>query len=286
MEDVDRREDPEATRTTVRERYGRVAEGSTGCCGAPDGHAEQSRRLGYTDAEMAAVPQGADLGLGCGNPTALASLRPGETVLDLGSGAGFDAFLAAQTVGADGHVIGVDMTPAMIAKAQENARTAGISNTEFRLGTVEELPVESASIDVVISNCVINLSPDKPRVFREAFRVLKPGGRLLVSDIVLRAPLPERVRASVAAYVGCVAGAALIDDYLQAIGAAGFTAVQVMKETDASALLSADCACASDPLVADIIAAIGDAEELRRLVTSVVSITVSARKRDRRGLAV
>jgi ubiquinone/menaquinone biosynthesis C-methylase UbiE len=170
------------------------------------------------------------------------------------------------------------MTPAMVAKAQDNARQAGVSNTEFRLGTIEDLPVESDSIDAVISNCVINLSPDKPRVFREAFRVLKPGGRLLVSDIVLRAALPERVRTSVEAYIGCVAGAALKGDYLQAIADAGFIDVQVLTETDASALLTASCAGAGDPLVADVIAAVGDAEELRRLVTSVASIAVSARK--------
>ncbi|MFI5395999.1 MAG: arsenite methyltransferase [Candidatus Binatia bacterium] len=272
------REDPDSARATVRERYGRIAEESTGCCGTTGGHAEHSRRIGYSDAEITAAPPGADLGLGCGNPTALALLRPGETVLDLGSGAGFDAFLAARVVGAAGRVIGVDMTSAMIAKAQENARKAGVTNAEFRLGTIEELPIEDASVDVVISNCVINLSPDKPRVFREAFRVLKPGGRLLVSDIVLRTPLPERVLASVEAYVGCVAGAALRSDYLQAITDAGFSQVQVLTETDASALLAADCACAPDPLVADVIAAVGDAEELRRLVAGVASIAVSARK--------
>jgi ubiquinone/menaquinone biosynthesis C-methylase UbiE len=279
MKAVLRSEDPETTRATVRERYGRIAKESSSCCGAGDGQAaEQSRRIGYSSAEIAAAPEGANLGLGCGNPTALALLRPGETVLDLGAGAGFDAFLAAGAVGVEGRVIGVDMTPAMVAKAQDNARQAGVSNTEFRLGTIEDLPVESDSIDAVISNCVINLSPDKPRVFREAFRVLKPGGRLLVSDIVLRAALPERVRTSVEAYIGCVAGAALKGDYLQAIADAGFIDVQVLTETDASALLTASCAGAGDPLVADVIAAVGDAEELRRLVTSVASIAVSARK--------
>jgi ubiquinone/menaquinone biosynthesis C-methylase UbiE len=279
MKPAVRSEDPETTRATVRERYGRIAKESRGCCGARDGQAaEQSRRIGYSSAEIAAAPEGANLGLGCGNPTALALLRPGETVLDLGAGAGFDAFLAAGAVGVDGRVIGVDMTPAMVAKAQDNARKAGVGNTEFRLGTIEELPVESDSIDAVISNCVINLSPDKPRVFREAFRVLKSGGRLLVSDIVLRAALPDRVRTSVEAYIGCVAGAALQGDYLQAIADAGFVDVQVLTETDASALVAASCSGTGDPLVADVIAAVGDAEELRRLVTSVASIAVSARK--------
>jgi arsenite methyltransferase len=279
MDHAGQPEDPDATRATVRERYGRIAEESTSCCGAADSRAAAvSRRIGYSEAEIGAAPQGANLGLGCGNPTALASLRPGETVLDLGSGAGFDAFLAARAVGPEGHVIGVDMTPAMIAKAQDNARAAGITNTEFRLGTIEELPIEDASVDVVISNCVINLSPDKPRVFREAFRVLKPGGRLLVSDIVLRTPLPERIRASVEAYVGCVAGAALKSDYLGAIVDAGFSDVRVAQETDASALLSAACTGTPDPLVAEVIAAVGDAEELRRLATGVASLAVSARK--------
>jgi ubiquinone/menaquinone biosynthesis C-methylase UbiE len=264
-------DDAETTRAVVRDRYGRIATDG-GHCGA----AALSERIGYSAAEIGAAPEGANLGLGCGNPTARAQLRRGQTVLDLGSGAGFDAFLAARAVGPEGRVIGVDMTPAMIAKAQENARKAGVSNTEFRLGTIEELPVESQSIDVVISNCVINLSADKPRVFREAFRVLKPGGRLLVSDIVLRAPLPERVRASVEAYVGCVAGAALKSEYLQAIVQAGFSDVHVVAETDASALLAGTCA--SDPLVADVIAAVGDAEELRRLAASVASVTVSAAK--------
>lgn len=265
--------DAQATRAAVRDRYGRIAADA-----ATGGAAAVSEHIGYSAAEMAAVPEGANLGLGCGNPTALAHLRPGDCVLDLGSGAGFDALLAAQAVGPDGRVIGVDMTPEMIAKAQANASTAGATNVEFRRGTIEELPVADQSVDVVISNCVINLSPDKPRVFREAFRVLKPGGRLLVSDIVLRAPLPEHVLASVAAYVGCVAGAALEADYLQAIADAGFTAVEVVSERDASTLLAASCACTTDPLLADVIVAVGGVEEARRLATQVASITVAGRK--------
>ncbi len=278
MERTTGSDDAEATRAALRDRYGRIA--GNGATGSGEGGAAAalSERIGYSSAEIGAVPEGANLGLGCGNPTALAQLRAGDTVLDLGSGAGFDAFLAARAVGPEGRVLGVDMTPEMIAKAQENARKAGVSNTEFRLGAIEELPVEDASIDVVISNCVINLSPDKPRVFREAFRVLKPGGRLLVSDIVLHSPLPERVRASVEAYVGCVAGAALRHDYLRAIADAGFLDVEVVKETDASALLATSCACTPDPLLADVIAAVGGADAARRLAASVASITVSAAK--------
>lgn len=271
-------ENAEATRATVRDRYGRIAKRAATCCDRSDAAAAVSERLGYTPAQMNAVPEGANLGLGCGNPTALAQLRPGDTVLDLGSGAGFDAFLAVQAVGPEGRVIGVDMTPEMIAKAQENARKAGVPNAEFRLGTIEKLPVEDQSIDVIISNCVINLSPDKPRVFREAFRVLKPGGRLLVSDIVLRAPLPAPVLASVAAYVGCVAGAALKNDYLSTIADAGFTAVEVLSERDASVLLPSSCACTADPLLAEVIAAVGGVEEAQRLAATVASVTVSATK--------
>jgi arsenite methyltransferase len=258
-------------RDAVRERYARVAEGST-----PPAADDVASAVGYGAQDLQAVPEGANLGLGCGNPVALAALRPGEVVLDLGSGAGFDVFLAAAAVGQEGRVIGVDMTPQMIAKAQENARKVGSGNTEFRLGTIEDLPVEDDEVDVVISNCVINLSTDKPKVFREAFRVLRPGGRLMVSDIVLGMPLPERVRASVDAYVGCVGGASVKGDYLQAIADAGFTDVEVVGHTDATALLAA--AQPSDPLVAEMLAAFGDAEELRRHLASAGSIKVSARK--------
>jgi arsenite methyltransferase len=258
-------------RDAVRQRYARVAQGST-----PPAADDVASAVGYNQRDLQAVPTGANLGLGCGNPVALAALRPGDVVLDLGSGAGFDAFLAAAAVGSEGRVIGVDMTPEMIAKAQENARKAGIGNTEFRLGTIENLPVDDERVDVVISNCVINLSTDKPKVFREAFRVLKPGGRLLVSDMVLGMPLPERVRASIQAYVGCIGGASLKSGYLQAIADAGFTDVEVVGETDATALLAG--ARPSDPLVAEMLAAFGDAEELRRHLASAASIKVSARK--------
>jgi ubiquinone/menaquinone biosynthesis C-methylase UbiE len=187
--------------------------------------------IGYSEEDLQAVPEGANLGLGCGNPVALASLQEGEIVLDLGSGAGFDCFLAAGRVGKSGRVIGVDMTPEMLDRVRENARRGGYENVEFRLGEIEHLPLADASVDVVISNCVINLSPDKPSVFREAFRVLKPGGRLMVSDIVLEGELPEAIRESAEAYVGCVSGASLKADYLRAIEEAGFKDVEVLEQS-------------------------------------------------------
>jgi arsenite methyltransferase len=203
-----------------------------GCCGNVAGdYREAARRIGYTDAELAALPEGANLGLGCGNPTAFASLKEGETVLDLGSGAGFDVFIAAARVGPKGRVIGVDMTPEMLELARLNALKSGYRNVEFRMGEIENLPVADNAVDCVISNCVINLSPDKNRVFTEAFRVLRPGGRLMVSDLVLLKPLSAKIRKSVQAYIGCVAGAASREDYLSAIRGAGFTEVTVVEET-------------------------------------------------------
>ena len=224
-------------RTAVRERYGAIAEGRAGCCGSGGGSGccgetttKGLAELGYSAKEAAAIPEGANLGLGCGNPIALAEVRPGETVLDLGSGAGVDAFLAAREVGPEGRVIGVDMTPSMIDRARENAAKGDYSNVEFRLGEIEHLPVPDASVDVIVSNCVVNLSPEKDRVFREAFRVLKPGGRLLVSDLVLETPLPKETRESIEAYVGCIAGASLKEDYLQLIRGAGFQDVGILRE--------------------------------------------------------
>ena len=228
-------------RDTVREKYGKIAEGTaegTGCCGSTKespccgtGSGDVAlKELGYTHEQAASIPEGANLGLGCGNPLAHANVKPGETVLDLGSGAGIDAFLAAREVGPSGRVIGVDMTPTMLSRARKNASKGGFSNVEFRLGEIESLPVADATVDVIISNCVINLSPEKPRVFAEALRTLKPGGRLLVSDLVLTKPLPESVRESVEAYVGCVAGASLKDEYLSLIREAGFADVEIVEE--------------------------------------------------------
>ncbi len=228
----------EDTKKLVRESYGEIAQTGSSCCGpksscsSDDNQAvEIGKHIGYSSEEMSSVPEGANLGLGCGNPTAVASLQEGETVLDLGSGAGFDCFLAAQQVGKSGKVIGVDMTSDMLDKARENANKGNFQNVEFRLGEIEHLPIADNSVDVIISNCVINLSPDKPAVFGEAFRVLKPGGRLMVSDIVLLQELPERLKSSAAAYVGCIAGAELKDNYLASIRTAGFEDVSVLEES-------------------------------------------------------
>jgi arsenite methyltransferase len=215
-------------RGTVRETYGKIARegGSCGC--APSGCCgPQSLAIGYSEADLAAVPDGADMGLGCGNPQAIAALREGETVLDLGSGGGFDAFLAARQVGPRGKVIGVDMTPDMISKARANAARIEAANVEFRLGEIERMPVADATVDVIISNCVINLSPDKSAVFREAFRVLRAGGRLAIADVVATDAMPEAVRKDVAAYTGCVAGAAHVDELRKMLLEAGFAEVRV-----------------------------------------------------------
>jgi len=265
----------------VREGYAQVAKGggsccgpAQSCCGGAPAAKEVSRRVGYSEAEMAAAPEGANLGLGCGNPTALASLKSGEVVLDLGSGAGFDCFLAAKKVGATGRVIGVDMTPEMIEKARKNAEKAGVANVEFRLGEIENLPVADNSVDVVISNCVINLAPDKKRVFAEAFRVLRPGGRLMVSDIVLLAELPQVIMDSVAAHVGCLAGASRKQDYLGAVEAAGFRDVQVVGEDPFPVDLMQN-----DPTAQAVMKDLEiPREELGRIAESVVSVKVSARK--------
>jgi SAM-dependent methyltransferase len=218
-------------RAVVREKYGEIAEGKRGGCGcAADCCGEVMTALGYTEKQKAAIPAGSDLGLGCGNPIAYAGLVPGETVLDLGSGAGVDCFLAARAVGAEGHVIGVDMTPGMIEKARAHAAQGGHANVEFRIGEIEHLPAADSSVDCIISNCVVNLSPDKPQVFREAHRVLRPGGRMLISDLVLTRLLPPRLQQDVALYVGCVAGAALKQDYVDMIRAAGFAGVEIVDE--------------------------------------------------------
>jgi len=224
-------------RKIVSEKYGQLARqassccqpGNQSCCGGISAK-DISKRIGYSESQMASAPDEANLGLGCGNPTAIASLVEGETVLDLGSGAGFDCFLAADKVGAKGKVIGVDMTPEMIFRARENSRKNGYGNVEFRLGELENLPLADGIIDVALSNCVINLVPDKKRVFSELYRVLKPSGRFIISDIVLTRPLPERIKQSILAYVGCVAGAIMKDDYIAAIKQAGFIEVEVVTE--------------------------------------------------------
>ena len=219
----------EETRATVREHYGEVAR-TGGACGCGPGCCSgqgRSTDLGYREDQLAGLPEGADMGLGCGTPLAFARLQPGETVLDLGSGGGIDCFLAAAQVGPGGRIIGVDMTAEMIRKARANAAKVSASNVEFRLGEIENLPVPDRSVDVVVSNCVINLSPDKAAVFRDAFRVLKPGGRLAISDIITSAPLPEAVRNDPAALAGCIAGAPPIEELRAHLVAAGFSDVKI-----------------------------------------------------------
>ncbi len=265
----------------VREGYGRIAQGKDRCClpmascCAGGGRTEGlAKRIGYTDEDLGAIPEGANLGLGCGNPIALSSLQPGETVLDLGSGAGLDCFLAARQVGPDGKVIGVDMTPEMIERARQNARAGGFENVEFRLGEIEDLPVPDDHVDAVVSNCVINLAPDKARVFREAFRVLKPGGRIIVSDIVLKKDLPDFIRDSAQAYLGCVAGAVRREDYLAAMRRAGFREITVLGETSFPLKVLAD-----DPSVKAMVDDSGAPQEDWGMIEdAVVSIKVRAVK--------
>ena len=270
-------------RTYVRERYAGIARQGGSCCdpGATCGSGipeAAGRKIGYTEEDLQSAPQGANLGLGCGNPIALASLKEGETVLDLGSGAGFDCFLAAREVGQAGSVIGVDMTPEMIEKARENAERGNYENVEFRLGEIENLPAADDSVDAVISNCVINLSPNKGRVFQETFRVLKPGGRLLVSDIVLLKELPDTIKNSVEAYVGCLSGATVKEKYIGAIKAAGFQEIEIVDETGFPVELMAN-----DPTAKAIIGNLGASPEMmQEIASSVVSIKVSAIKSDER----
>jgi len=236
-------------RETVRAAYARIAdvdaqgccESAASCCGgsSPDALAQA---LGYEETEIAELPEGANMGLSCGNPTALGALRPGEVVLDLGSGGGLDVFIAARKVGPAGRAIGVDMTPEMVSKARRNAAAfrdrTGLDNVEFRLGEIEHLPVPDGSVDVVISNCVINLSPDKPQVWREVARVLKPGGRVAVSDVALKQPLPEAMKQSVGALVGCVAGAALVAETERMIRDAGLTDIRLEENSRAVELMA------------------------------------------------
>ncbi len=271
----------EEVKKVVREGYAQIAkkDGSccappSTCCGGTDLAEDISRKIGYKDEELSSVPEGANLGLGCGNPVALASLEEGETVLDLGAGAGFDCFLAASKVGGSGKVIGVDMTPEMLEKARENARKGNYENVEFRLGEIENLPVADNSVDAVISNCVINLSPDKEKVFKEAFRVLKPGGRLMVSDITLLKELPDFIRNSIAAYIGCISGALMKDEYMEVIREAGFRDVQIVDEVVFPVEFMAN-----DPTAKAIIDKVSiPMEKVVDIANSVVSIKVQGIK--------
>ncbi len=289
MTPVSNSNDAQTIREQVRAGYAEVAraEGLYGtpagsgccsgssCCGPVGGRAaDLAQRLGYDATELAALPDGANMGLSCGNPTARASLRPGEVVLDLGSGGGFDCFLAGPRVGAAGRVIGVDMTPEMLSKARRNLAAyrerTGLDNVEFRLGEIEHLPVADSSVDVVISNCVINLSPDKPQVWREIARVLKPGGRVAVSDLALLRPLPQRVRDMVAALVGCIAGAVLVADTERFAHAAGLVDLRLEQKHDYLESLSVQ-----DPLYREIAAALPPGTHPADFVTS---LNLTARK--------
>jgi SAM-dependent methyltransferase len=243
-------QDNDTIRTQVRTAYAKVANGasgcSVGCCGTTG---SGSLAMGYSAEELAEAPEGADLGLGCGNPQAIAALRSGETVLDLGSGAGFDSFLAAKRVGRTGKVIGVDMTPEMVTKARGNARKVQATNVEFRLGEIENLPVADESVDVILSNCVINLSPDKGAVFREAFRVLKAGGRLAISDVVALEDMPRELAESVEAMTGCVAGSAKVAELESLLRKAGFEEVRIVAKPDSGAII-AQCMPGAESYVA------------------------------------
>ncbi len=268
-------------RKAVREGYGRIAKQSNSCCSSSSPYCDItnmkeniSKQIGYTEEDLQTVPEGANLGLGCGNPVAMASLKEGESILDLGSGAGFDCFLAARKVGKNGKVIGVDMTPEMIEKARANIEKGNYGNVEFRLGEIENLPVADNLIDVVISNCVINLSPNKRRVFEEAIRVLKPGGRLMVSDVVLLEAIPDAIQNSIEAYVGCISGASMKDNYIGIIESVGFEDIKVLEETS----FPIEC-MTNDPTAQAIMKDLEITQEmLSNLAKSVVSIKVSATK--------
>jgi SAM-dependent methyltransferase len=252
----------------IKEAYGSIAKSKKPCgCGCGLGKTDTdtfAKSLGYSDKELSGLPEGANMALSCGNPTAIASLNEGETVLDLGSGGGFDCFIAAKKVGPAGHVIGVDMTPEMIKRAQGNAKKNGIQNVEFKLGDIEALPIEDNSVDVVISNCVINLAADKQKVFSEIKRVLKPGGRVAISDIVVTKELPENVRNDIAAYTGCVAGALTIDEYERLVRDAGFDDVKLTL-SDLSHLKGS---LSDDPIVKKVSGTVGEDDSIWDYVAS------------------
>jgi SAM-dependent methyltransferase len=264
---------PDEVRSEVQAHYGAVARRQTSCCGGTLDTEAYAREIGYSEAELR-DSGAANLGLGCGNPTALARLRPGQVVVDLGAGAGFDALLAAQKVGPTGRVIGVDMTPDMLRRARENAVRAGVAgHVEFREGIIEKLPVVDESADVLLSNCVINLSPDKPQVFREAFRILKPGGELAISDILLSAPLAPELLGVAELYAGCIAGALVAEDYLRAITDAGFTDLR-WERTPAAPLFEAYL---DHPVLAPVLESFGR-DRLRAEAAKVFSYAIHARK--------
>ncbi|MEM3699957.1 MAG: arsenite methyltransferase [Candidatus Bathyarchaeia archaeon] len=255
----------EEIRKIVRESYAKAAKKESCCCSC-----ECNKKIGYSKEEIESIPESAAFSLGCGNPVAFASVKEGETVLDLGCGGGLDCFLAAKKVGEKGHVIGVDMTPEMIDKARENCRKGKYKNVEFRLGEIENLPVADSSVDIVISNCVINLSPNKKRVFEEAFRVLKPGGRLMISDIVLLKELPKAIKTSKKAYVSCVSGAMMKEEYLELIKNAGFSDVKLVEENRFPMDFLFNDSCAED-IVKDLNISM---EEAKKFTSSIASITV------------
>jgi arsenite methyltransferase len=261
----------EKVRKLVREGYGKIAEAEKCGCGCGS---NVSENIGYSSEELGSVPEGANLNLGCGNPVALASLKEGETVVDLGSGGGLDCFLSAKKVGEKGRVIGVDMTAEMLDKARDNCRRGGYKNVEFRLGEIENLPVADGTVDVIISNCVINLSPNKQRVFNEAFRVLKPGGRLMISDMVLLNELPETLKDSVQAYIGCISGAEMKSSYIKMLEKAGFKQVKIVEETHLPLELMLSDATAK-AMMKELKLTEKRAAEL---INSVISIKLSATK--------
>lgn len=271
----------DAIRAAVKEAYGQIALGGGSCCGPQSSCCGGSRAedvalgLGYSDAELATLPEGANLGLSCGNPTAFAELKPGETVLDMGSGAGLDVFLAARRVGEAGRAIGVDMTREMVAKARQNAvefrRLSGLDNIEFHHGQIEAIPLPDASVDVVISNCVLNLSPDQPKVWMEIARVLKPGGRVSISDMVLLRPLPEALRESARAFMGCISGAPLVGDLRRMMTHAGLVDLRLEpKEGAIEAMLPGD-----DPLARQMIEHLPEGTNPADFAASLI---ISARK--------